>query len=74
MTATHYAVIGYSCDAQIRSISFETGTKGHLDFAWGYSYGTGVSVSVSWQGSGFTISGGGAGTTGEEYVSTGQLY
>ncbi|WP_159523825.1 hypothetical protein [Sunxiuqinia indica] len=73
MTAYHDAAFGFSCAANIHSISFETGTNGHLDFAWGYAYGAGVSVSVIWNGSGFTISGGGTGTTGEEYVAPGEL-
>ena len=74
MTASHDAAFGFSCDAKIQSISFETGVNGHLDFAWGYSYGAGVSVSVSWNGSGFSISGGGTGATGEEYVSPSELH
>ncbi len=73
MTAYHDAAFGFSCDAKIQSISFETGVNGYLDFAWGYSYGAGVSVSVSWNGSGFSISGGGTGATGEEYVSPSKL-
>ncbi len=73
MTAFHEAMLGYSCDAKIQSTSFLTGVNGHLDFAWGYSYGTGVSVNVSWNGSAFSISGGGIGATGEEYVSPSEL-
>ncbi len=37
-----------------------------MNLLGGYSYGSGVSVSLGWNGSGFTISGGGQGATGIE--------
>lgn len=73
MSAYHDAAFGFSCDAQIRSKSFTTGTSGHLDFAWGYCYNTVFTANLSWQGSGFSIGGGGTGETGEEYVSPNEL-
>ncbi len=69
LSAYHDAAYGFSCDAQINSKSFQTGTSGYLDFAWGYCCKTGTSASLSWNGIGFTINGGGTGATGEEYVS-----
>lgn len=64
---------GFDCKAQIQSISFETGTNGHLDFAWAWTWGYGFNVGISWNGSGFTISGGGTQDTGEEYIGANEL-
>ncbi|HLP06357.1 MAG TPA: hypothetical protein VK152_13110 [Paludibacter sp.] len=73
MSAVHDALIGFSCVADIRSKSFVEGNSGHLDYAYAYSHGTAVSLSLSWNGTGFTISGGGEGSTGEDHVGTDDL-
>ena len=50
----------------VRTVSGTLYSSKYHEFAWGYSYGSGVSVSLGWNGSGFTISGGGQGATGTE--------
>lgn len=65
-----FAALGWNCAADIRKISIVTGTNGHVDFAWAYGYGALVSISIGWNGSGFTISGGGTHSSGEEYISS----
>jgi hypothetical protein len=61
------------CDAKVNSKSFVTGVNGHLDFAWGWTYKYATSVSLTWNGIGFTMTGGGTGSTGEEYVIPSEL-
>jgi hypothetical protein len=73
MFATHNAIIGYHCDANIMQVGdFVTGPSGHLSFAWGYTHGFG-SGGLTWNGTGFTISGSGYGSTGVEYVTPNKL-
>ena len=66
MNASRYAAIGYSCAADVRSISGELNSSNYHEFAWGYAYGAAVSVSLEWKGTGFQIFGGGTGNTGTE--------
>ena len=77
MRADKNSIIGWSCDADIRLIEFESGSNGFLIFAWGYTYGPSLNtnISLSWGGSsiGFQISGGGDGSTGISYIVPSQL-
>ena len=66
LNATHSAAYGFTCTADVRTVSGTLNSSKYHEFAWGYSYGSGVSVSLGWNGSGFTISGGGQGATGIE--------
>ena len=66
LNATHSANLGYNCTADVRTVSGTLYSSKYHEFAWGYAYGSGVSVSLGWNGSGFTISGGGQGATGTE--------
>ena len=66
LNATHSAAYGFTCTADVRTVSGTLYSSKYHEFAWGYSYGSGVSVSLGWNGSGFTISGGGQGATGTE--------
>ena len=66
LNATHSAAYGFTCTADVRTVSRTLNSSKYHEFAWGYSYGSGVSVSLGWNGSGFTISGGGQGATGIE--------
>ena len=66
LNATHSAALGFTCTADARTVSGTLNSSKYHEFAWGYSYGSGVSVSLGWNGSGFTISGGGQGATGTE--------
>ena len=66
LNATHSAAYGFTCTADVRTVSGTLYSSKYHEFAWGYSYGSGVSVSLGWNGSGFTISGGGQGATGIE--------
>jgi hypothetical protein len=68
------AAFGFSADARIQKKAIETGDDGFVDFAWAYAYGTMVSISISWNGTGFTISGGGTHANGEEYITPGNLH
>ncbi|MDR2888161.1 MAG: hypothetical protein LBV26_09250 [Bacteroidales bacterium] len=65
-----YAALGFSCVADIRKKGIVTGVNGYVDFAWAYGYGTLVSIAIGWNGSGFTVSGGGTHRSGEEYVNS----
>ena len=64
---------GYKCVAKIDQKSFQTGSSGHFDFSWGYAYGDSSSIGLSLGGSGYAITGGGTGSTGNEYVSPNEL-
>jgi hypothetical protein len=66
LNATHSAAYGFTCTADVRTVSGTLNSSKYHEFAWGYSYGSGISVSLGWNGSGFTISGGGQGATGIE--------
>ena len=66
LNATHSAAYGFTCTADVRTVSGTLYSSKYHEFAWGYSYGSGISVSLGWNGSGFTISGGGQGATGIE--------
>lgn len=64
MTAPHSSVIGWSCDAQVKTVSGDIGKSKFHEFAWGHVHGHFVSVSLEWNGIGFSISGGDSGSTG----------
>lgn len=66
LNATHSASTGFSCTADIRTVSGDIGSSRFHEFAWGYNYGSGITASLGWNGTGFTISGGGQGATGTE--------
>jgi hypothetical protein len=74
LAAFHDAGIMFSCDAKCTSLSFKTGTDGHLDVAYGYTYQAGDGASLTFNGFGFTISGGGAGATANDYIGADELY
>ena len=66
LNATHYAAPGFSCAADIKTVSGEIGTSKFHEFAWGYAYGSGITVSLGWNGTGFSISPSAQGSTGAQ--------
>lgn len=64
MVALHDAVFGWSCDAQVKTINGDIGSSKFHEFAWGHTHAFFLTVSLEWGGAGFTISGGGSGSTG----------
>jgi hypothetical protein len=46
------------------------GVNGYVDVVWVWSYKSGGSITIGWNGSGFTITGGGVSGGGEEYVNS----
>lgn len=64
MVAPHSAVFGWSCDAQVKTINGDIGSSKYHEFAWGHAHAYLLSVSLEWGGAGFSISGGGTGSTG----------
>ena len=48
---------GFSCKADIKTISGEIDKSSYHLFAWGWGYGCGTSISLSFAGNGFSVSG-----------------
>ena len=61
--ATSHAENGWRCDARIETISGEIGISDYHEFEYAYAYGTDQTISIGWNGTGFTISGGGTKAT-----------
>ena len=64
------AAWGFNCVADIQKRSEQMGANGYIDVVWAGAYGSGVSLTIGWNGSGFTISGGGTHFGGEASVNS----
>lgn len=64
LRSSHDSAFGWSCSADVRTISGQINISTYHEFAWAYAYGAACSVSIGWNGNGFKISGGGTGSTG----------
>ncbi len=64
--AKSQSVSGYQCSAGIQTISGTMNTDTYHEFAWAYQHGSNISVSLSWNGTGYSIGGGGTSESGSE--------
>jgi hypothetical protein len=71
--AYYWASSGYTATAQITVTSFVTGNSGHCSYQYAVATGSSGSVTVSWNGSSYSISGGGHGKSGGAYISPSSL-
>ncbi|MDR1090596.1 MAG: hypothetical protein LBL79_05925 [Prevotella sp.] len=72
-SAHYWADGGYTATAQITVTSFTPGAGGHCRYQYAVATGSSGSVTVSWNGSSYSISGGGHGQSGGAYIDSSSL-
>ena len=71
--AYYWANSGYTAIANITVTSFATGSNGYCNYQYAVATGSSGSVTVNWNGSSYSISGGGQGQSGGAYISSSNL-